>query len=273
MKFSHNLGQLKILIPALVMFLTLATGCQFVENITTYKGTTKDFVDALVKEDYNKAVTYMALNHESAKHTNLDTLKKGLSIFKTLVTKNFGTDLEYSFGSATKTFSTEAQPDITIAQIQFANKNDFGIFEVIFDDQSNKILNINILQANQPIPSMTFFWIFGILALCIPAFNIYMIRLIKKSDLTNKWLKYLAVILLNIPSISYNAVTGLSFKLISFQFLFGIGFGYMGYNNSVWTFGIPLGGLYWFWRLKQRNKQKVEAELPIFPEGGQVPFQ
>lgn len=31
----------------------------------------------------------------------------------------------------------------------------------------------------------------------------------------------------------------------------------MGYLGSVWTFGIPLGGIYWIWKLKQRR----EAEL------------
>jgi hypothetical protein len=24
----------------------------------------------------------------------------------------------------------------------------------------------------------------------------------------------------------------------------------MGYLTSAWTFGLPLGGLYWFWKLK-----------------------
>lgn len=257
--------KIKRSILPLLLFLTLVTGCEFVGNAFKYKDTTKAFVNALIKDDYNKALTYMALNHKSAKDTNLDTLKKSLTNFKKLITNNFGTDLEYSFAGATKTFSTETAPNTTIAQIQFDNKKKFGALEVTFDDQSHKILYINLLGINQPVPSMIVFWLFGILALCVPAFNIYMIRLIKKSDLTRKWIKYLAVICLNIPSITYNAVSGLSFKLISFQFLFGIGFGFMGYINSVWTFGIPFGGLYWLWKLKQREKQKMEAALADFP--------
>lgn len=251
--------KIKRLLPILLVLITLFTSCEFVVSVFKYKDTTKAFVDALIKDDYSKAITYMALDHQSAKGTNVDTLKKGLRNFKMMLTRNFGSELKYSFISATKTLSTEETDNTTNAQIQFANKEVFGVLEVTFDDKSNKILNINMLQINQPIPSMTVFWLFGILALCIPIFNIYVIRLIKKSDLKRKWIKYLAVILLNAPSVTYNAVSGLSFKLISFQFLFGIGFGFMGYLNSVWTFGIPLAGLYWLWRLKQRQKQQDKA--------------
>jgi len=66
-------------------------------------------------------------------------------------------------------------------------------------------------------------------------------------------LKYIAVIFLNVPAFTYAAVNGFSFNLLSFQFLLGISFSYMGYLNSAWTFGLPLGGLYWFWKLKMKK--------------------
>ena len=35
----------------------------------------------------------------------------------------------------------------------------------------------------------------------------------------------------------------------------------MGYVNSMWAFGIPLGAIYWFWRLKRKsNKMPDEFE-------------
>lgn len=108
---------------------------------------------------------------------------------------------------------------------------------------------------------MTLFWLFGLLAICIPVFNIYVIRQIKRSNLKKKWLKYIAVIFLNTPAITYAAVNGLSFKLINFQILLGVSFGYMGYLNSYWTFGIPLGGLYWFWKLRQQKNEVTEPEI------------
>ena len=37
----------------------------------------------------------------------------------------------------------------------------------------------------------------------------------------------------------------------------------MGYLNSAWTFGLPLGGLYWFWKLKQKSELTAETESKI----------
>jgi hypothetical protein len=108
---------------------------------------------------------------------------------------------------------------------------------------------------------MTLLWLFGLLAICIPIFNIYVISQIKRSALKKKWLKYIAVIFLNTPAITYAAVNGLSFKLINLQILLGVSFGYMGYLNSYWTFGIPLGGLYWFWKLRQAKQVVIEPEI------------
>jgi len=100
---------------------------------------------------------------------------------------------------------------------------------------------------------MIIFWLFGILPLSILLFNIYAIREIKKSTLSKKWLKYLAILFFNVPTITYSAVEGLSYKLLDFQFFFGISFSFMGFLGSVWTFGIPLGGIYWLWKLKQHK--------------------
>lgn len=102
------------------------------------------------------------------------------------------------------------------------------------------------------------FWLFGLLAICVPVFNIYMINQVRKSNLKKKWLKYLAIIVLNIPSITYKALGGLVLELLSFQILLGISFGYMGYLYSTWTFGIPLGGLYLLWQLKKVKDKTIE---------------
>ena len=169
---------------------------------------------------------------------------------------------------AEKKFSTKQEaslpPNSTLVLIEFSNGKEFGVFRVFFDDKSGKILNISNLNIKQPIPSMTFFWLFGILALSIPAFNIYVIRKIKRSRLKNKGLKYIAVILLNVPSFTYSAVNGFSFNLLSFQILLGISFSYMGYLNSAWSVGIPLGGLFWFWKLRSNkidNKNSISDTL------------
>lgn len=249
-----------------ILTVSLLTGCDFIKNTFTYKDKTKAFVETLINEDYDKALDHFAMEHEMAKNVDKAVMKKGLAEFRDLVVKNFGTELNYKFIKSEKKFSSNAEestpPNTTVALIEFSNDTDFGVLKVLFDDQSGKIININTLDVKNPIPSMTFFWLFGLIALCIPVFNIYVIRKIKRSNLKKKGLKYIAVIFLNVPAITYAAVNGFSFNLLNFQILFGISFGYMGFLQSYWTFGIPLGGLYWFWKLRHPNSEPTKFETP-----------
>lgn len=252
----------KIKLSFLVLTLALLTSCDFIKDSFTFKDKTEAFVESLMKKDYDKCISQMALESEMGKNTNIDTLKIGLDQFRTLVERNFGNNkFEYSLMKSEKKRSTieseNTPPNTTLALIEFSNDKEFGVFQVLFDDKSKKILNINTLEVKAPKPNMLLFWLFGLLPLTVLIFNIYVIRKIKKSTLTKKWLKYLAVILLNVPAISYAAVDGLSFKLLNFQILFGVSFSVMGYLGSIWTFGIPLGGIYWLWKLKQRKDAEV----------------
>ena len=263
-KDNSNHVMKKILL--ILLAVGMLTSCEFISNSFEYNNKTKDFVETLINEDYNKCVDLMAMNHEMAKNTNIDTMKSGLANFRQLIVKNWGEDLEYSFMKSEKKFSNveadNTPPNTTLVLVEFSNEKDFGVLQVLFDDTSKKILNIKTLDVKAPIPSMTYFWLFGLLAICVPIFNIYVIKQIKRSDLNKKWLKYLAIIFFNVPAITYAAVNGLSYQLLSFQVLLGVSFGYMGFLNSFWTFGVPLGGLYWFWKLKQRKEEVTEPEMP-----------
>lgn len=242
----------------LLSALTFLTSCDFIKDSFTYKDKTKEFVEAMMKKDYDKCVSLMATEHESANNTNIDSLKLGLNDFRGLVGSNFGNNaFEYSLMKSEKKRSTveseNTPPNTTVALIEFSNDQEFGVFQVLFDDKSKKILNINTLNVKSPKPNMLLFWMFGIFPLIVLMFNIYVIRQIKRSNMTKKWLKYLAVIVLNVPAISYAAVDGLSIKFLNFQILFGISFSMMGYLGSIWTFGIPLGGIYWLWKIKKHK--------------------
>jgi hypothetical protein len=249
----------------LILTIPLFTSCDFINNAFTYKDTTQGFVESLITEDYEKSVSFMATENEAYKNTNIDTLKLGLLSFRKIIVDNFGKELSYKFVTAEKTLSTvegeSTAPNTTKAQVEFSNDKEFGVFEITFDDSSNKILFIKTLDLKEKIPNMIWFWLFGVLAICVPIFNIWIIIKIKKSDLKKKWLKYIAVIFLNVPAITYSAVYGLSFSLLSFQILFGISFSYMGYLSSAWTFGIPLGGLYWLWKLNKKEDVTPENEI------------
>jgi len=247
----------------ILLTISILTSCDFINNIFKSKDITKELVESIIHKNYDKSLTYLPLKYDSSKNLNLDTVKMALAEFRKVIVKDFGTELDYSFMKSEKTFSTidkeNTIPNTTLVFIQISNKKEFGVLKVIFDDKSKKILSINLLNVKKPIPNMTIFWLFGLIAICIPIFNIFVIRLIKRSDLKKKWPKYLAVIFINVPTITYNAVNGLSYGLLSFQFLLGVSFNYMGYLNSAWAFGIPLGGLYWMWKLKFRKKKEIKT--------------
>ena len=255
-------------ISFLILSVSLLSGCNFINNAFTYKDTTEEFVNALITEDYDKGLSLMSGNEAPGKAA-VDSLKLGLVQFREVIVGNFGEDLDYKFMSAHKTFSTEegesTAPNTTRAQVEFTNEKDFGVFELVFDDSNNKILHIRVLDVKEEIPGMLLFWLFGILAVSVPIFNIWVMRKIKKSSLKKKWVKYLAVLFFNVPAITYNALSGLSINFLSFQILFGISFEYMGYLNSFWTFGIPFGGCYWFWKLKRQKAliEELEEQQPV----------
>lgn len=254
----------------LVFTLSALVSCSFISNMFTYEDTTKNFIDALLSEDYNKSLEFMSLESEAFKNANLDSLKLGLAEFRKIIDSNFGDDLTCKFITANKTFSTVEEestaPNTTKAQVEFSNDKEFGVLEITFDDTNNKILYIQTLDIKEKVPNMTFFWIFGFLALFIPVFNIWVIRKIKKSDLPKKWIKYVAVIFLNVPAVTYSAINGLSLSLLSFQILFGISFSYMGYINSIWSFGLPLGGIYWLWKLSRKENDNSKHKIIVLSE-------
>ncbi len=252
-----------------LIIISLIASCQFLNNTKEFKKTTEEFAEALISEDYDKCIDLFALEHELAQSFNEDTLRNGLPDFRKLIVDNFGSDLEYSLMSAAKTYSTvegnATPPNTTNVQVQFSNQKEFGVLKVLFDDTSKKILNLNAENKLYEIPNMIYFWLFGLITIWIPIFNIYVINQIRKSNLKRKWLKYIGVLFFNLPTISYSAMSGLSFKLLNFQFMLGFSFGYMGYLSAIWAFGIPLGGMYWLWKIKTK-KENEEVVLNDFSD-------
>ncbi len=256
----------KFRLSIFILTISLLTSCEFINDSFSFKDKTKEFVEALMKKDYDKCVSQMALESEMGKNTNLDTLKVGLDEFRGLLERNFGSKFEYSLIESVKMRSTNASentpPNTTQALIEFSNDKDVGIFKVLFDDKSKKIINIKALDVKKPKPNMFIFWLLSLIPLTVLLFNIFVIRKIKKSTLPKKWLKYLAVLFFNVPAISYSAVDGFSLNLLSFQILLGVSFSVGGYLGTVWTIGIPFGGFYWLRKLKQLEDEEIyEAEI------------
>jgi len=270
-KPNHKqMKNIKLLITS-VVFIALFGSCNFIENVTAYKSTTKDFVEALLNQNYDKGISLMSTKFTEGR--NKDTLKATLGNIRHAIIENFGDKLNYSFESATKTFSTDnsetTPPGETLVFIQISNAEVFGEVKVIFDDQSKKILSFYLLNEKEPLPKMGYFWLFGILTLGVLAFNIYMIVKVKRSNLKTKWPKYLAIILLNVPTIGYKALGGAFFSLINFQFLLGVSFNFTGSLNWMFAFGVPVGSLFVLYRLSMglyKTKDEITTDDYVEPE-------
>jgi len=251
----------------IIVISWVATGCDFIKNTFTYTDKTKALVDLILEDKYDSAIQHFALEHEMARDMNVADLKENFALFKDRLIVNYGKRLEYRLMKSEKRWSTDKDdnmpPNSTLALIEFRNNREYGVLKVLFDDTSGKILNINITDIKQPIPNMMNFWLLGLFAISVPAFNGYVIYRIKKSELKRKWLKYLAVIALNAPTLIYTAIGGFSVKYFNLQLLLGFSFSYMGYMNTSWAIGVPLGGLYWFIKLRRNeslNSDRLAAE-------------
>lgn len=243
----------------LLIALTIVS-CSFFHNSMEYKETSKEFMNTLINKGVDESLPYFAMENESAKNTNVEKMKSGLESFRQDFITTFGKNIEYDFMFSQKRFLTNQQnntlPNSTTVLMQFKNDKDFGVLKFLYDDKTKKILNVTPMYTKYPIPNMTLFYVLGVLALIIPVFNIYMINKIRKSNLKRKWLKYIAIILLNFPALIYNAVAGFSFNYFQIIFL-GFGFSATGYLNSTITTGIPIAAIYWYWKLKQKESEKA----------------
>jgi hypothetical protein len=252
------------IIKFLLIILTVSffTSCNFISNTLKYKTSTKEFVSTLLDKNFNKSIEFMVVGPEIG---SIDTLKSGLSNFRELIVKNFGEELEYTLMGTEKKFSTikseNTPPNTTVVTLQISNKKEFGVLRFLFDDTSKKILQVNMLNVKEPVPHMLIFWLFGIFAVCVLIFNIYIIRRIKRSNLTKKWVKYVVVILLNVPTFICHTNGAITFALLNFQILLGISFSYMGYLNSFWSFGVPIGGLYCLFLLMKKDDEEYFSKL------------
>jgi len=253
---------MKILLRSLlfVFFAACLNGCNLINSLSSYRTTTESFTNSLINRDFDKCISLMAVG--KANDADIRQLKVSLDTFSNVIVKNFGNKLEYSFMKAEKKFSSDKEdnlpPNTTLVQIEFHSDKYVGVMEVLFDDKTKKIDNIKALDVKQPIPDMTKFWLFGIFAAIVLTFNIYTIVMVKRSGLKRKWLAYIGIILLNVPTIQYHAIEGLFFKPLYFQILLGVSFQTTGYFGSVWDVAIPLGAIIALWRISRLNK---EADL------------
>jgi hypothetical protein len=255
-----------LLIILTVLTAGLFSGCDYYRDNFQYSSIAKEYMDNAMHQRYDKCLALTESGSGHISKARLDTLKTGIDFFRNDIVKDFGENLDYSFLQVVKgRTSTMADiPNTTTVMLQFSNDKSLGVVQVLFSTKTDKILNIRSLGVNQPIPDMSTFWLFGVVAICIPIFNIYMLVRVKRSNMTKKWIKYLAIIFLNFPAIGYAQIAGFFIKFDTLrQAVLGFGFIKMGYPGSLFLLGIPLGALYIFWQLKTGKYEK--AAKPVAP--------
>lgn len=236
---------------ALLVMLAFSS-CKPLLNWKEYKTKTAAFSDAMLRGDVARCKQLCAPNLQDMPDS---VFRASLSKTAHLIDTYWGTHLNYTFTKANKQWSTGSMystpPNTTQTFIQFDNGKYFGVYRVLFDDKTGRIADFTIMDIKYPVPSMAKFWMLIPIGLCIVAFDIYVIVKIKRSKLRRKWLKYIAVALLNFPSFTYNPFTGFGFKLSTH--LFGFSYSQMGYLETAMSFAIPVAGIYWLWKLKRRK--------------------
>ena len=246
-----------LLFVALVFF----SSCDYFSKASVYESETEDVIELLHDGDYEEVMANMAWESEAFQNTSEEDLKSGMMALSEVLRKNFDGDIELSFMDAKEGDGVNLPAHATLITYELSDGRNLGVLDVIFDDSSGKMITISLRNVKEPKLSMSFFWLFGLLTLCVPAFNLYVIYLIKKSSVKRKWLKYLAVIFLNVPSLVYMPIGGFSLELLSFQMLLGISVHYVNYFGAAWAVGGPLGGAYWFWKLKFQKNASVSELL------------
>lgn len=246
---------LKNLSLLLLLFL-ITNSCQFYSNTKEYKKSAVVFMDNIMNGKIDENIDLFALEHEGMKNMDKNVLNEGLYQFRTDMISQYGKEVEFTFLGANKHYSTNNNtiPNSTNVNILFQNDKNYGIIKFIYDDNTKKVLNVSPEFSNQPLPSMVLFYAVAIIGLAIPIFNIYVFNMIRKSQLKLKWLKYIALIFLNFPTIKYAPLDGFDFQFFNFQLL-GYGFNFTSIFSTL-AIALPIGAIYWFWKLKKIQKEQ-----------------
>ena len=209
--------------------------------------------DGKIDNSFNQ----FAFEHEGLKNIDKEHLKDGLYQLRQSLIASYGTNVKFEFLGANKTINSTANqvPNTTILNLLIKNDTHFSTVEFLYDDSSKKILNVNPNFTKYSNPSFVVYYILFVLGLLVVAFNIFVIVKIKKSTMKLKWLKYIAVIFLNFPMISYDLINGFDYKILHFQLL-GFSFDSVGTYFSSLGICIPIAAIYWLWKIQKLKKDE-----------------
>lgn len=243
-----------------ILLLALLSGCSVLMRFAEYGGQSKQFVEALVKADYTECLKRIDLDAINKSGVPTDSLSRVLQQINEGIKRNFGNEIDVSIAKLNKTLSSNSVKNVTEVVVQLANGKEFTYAEFKFNDENEKIISFSISNQKYPVPSHAQFWLVGILAVAVAAFNVLTIAKIVKANVNRKAIKVLIVLVFNVPTFMYSLINGFSFELLSFQLLLGVGVGFMGYAGTAWSIGVPLGSFYVWWKMKNWRRDKELAD-------------
>lgn len=93
----------------------------------------------------------------------------------------------------------------------------------------------------------------------IMIFNLFTIWKIYRTDIYQKWWKYLLPLFVNFPTFIASIDTGLSWKFLAFQLL---GSHIMiGFQSHIAIAALPIGSLYIWWKLEYWKVSKEFSQI------------
>ena len=242
----------------ILLIATCTTGCSLLNSSSEGYDNAVNQVNAITSGSFDKAISYFDL--EPTDTAQINQLKDALPNLQTAITENFGTDYDLSFSKSDKSFkfSTSEESSVEPLKIKIQIKNDthFGIIEATINEQNNKIQYINLLNYKEEIPSFLLLYLAGLIAIGVAAMNIIAINRIRKSSVKRKWLRIIGVLFFNVPAITLTALGHFSLD-ISFQILLGVGFSATGIDETLVTFGIPIGSIVTLITLKTGEQKRI----------------
>ncbi|MFT5780260.1 MAG: hypothetical protein ACI837_003221 [Crocinitomicaceae bacterium] len=242
----------------LLVLIVFTTGCSFLNSSSEGYDNAVSQVNAIVSGDFDEAISYFDIDLSDTAQVN--QLKRAIPNIQKAITENFGTEYDLSFSKSDKSFkfSTAEESSVEPLKIKIQIKNDthFGVIEATINEQNSKIQYINLLNYKEEIPSYLLLYLAGLIAIGVAALNVMAIRRIRKSNLKKKWLRIIGVLVFNVPAITLTALGHFSLD-ISFQILLGIGFSATGIDETLVTFGIPIGSILTLIMMKTGEQKRI----------------
>lgn len=242
----------------LLVLIVFTNGCSFLNSSSEGYDNAISQINAIVSGDFDEAISYFDIDLSDT--TQINQLKRGIPNIQRAIIENFGTDYDLSFSKSDKSYKYSSADGSSVEplkiKIQIKNDTHFGIIEATINEQNNKIGYINLLNYKEEIPSYLLLYVAGLIAIGVAALNVLAIRRIRKSNLKKKWLRIIGVLMFNVPAITLTALGHLSID-ISFQIMLGIGFSATGIDETLVTFGIPIGSILTLIMVKKDEQKRI----------------